>query len=751
MSYGTNDLFDQSPPLVEIVGTIDRIIYSNAETGYAVAVLVPQSSRQEITIVGPLAQISEHEQIRCRGEFVLDKRYGRQFRVQSFETVLPTSRAAIERYLASGAIRGIGKTYAKKLVDHFGEEIFEIIEHAPERLAEVPGIGRKRIEEIRASWEEHRAQRDIMLFLNEHGISQSLAPKIFSCYGARAIEQLRKNPYQLALDIQGIGFKRADAVAEKLGIPRDSIERVKAGAYYFLVELAEEGHTYFPAEPFVERSAAALGVSPDLVVEALNTLKAQHYIVLDKLPDGTGAVYLRPLYKHESGVARQFAVIAQSPKFLPKIAVDEELAAFEAAHRFQLAPHQRAAVETALRGGVVVVTGGPGTGKTTIVRTLLRILEKHGLRVLLAAPTGRAAKRLQELTHHHASTVHRLLQYSPHDGAFLRNRQNPLRADFIVLDECSMVDITLAYHLAQAITPRTSVVLVGDVDQLPSVGPGNFLRDLIESGCVPVVRLHEIFRQAKHSLIVTNAHRINEGQLPHVPHDDDICDFQLHRAETPEEILNKLKELVAKVIPSSRGLDPLADIQVITPMHRGLIGAQNLNRELQALLNPSGDSIERAGMAVRVGDKVMQIANNYDKDVYNGDIGFVAGIDREERILKVRYDQRCVVYDFRELDQIELAYAVTVHKSQGSEYPAVVIPVHFSHAVMLQRNLIYTAVTRGRQLVCLVGQWGALRMAVQNARLAPRYSALHLRLQQEFGRAMPSAAPAPPGDDAGEV
>jgi exodeoxyribonuclease V alpha subunit len=726
------DLFDNDQQLEELTGTVDRIVYSTPATAYTVAVLQPEGTRQEVTIVGPLLSIRPQDVLRCRGEYVVDKRYGRQFKVHSFQVMLPTSLDAIERYLASGSIRGIGRTYARKLVAHFGKDIFDVIEHTPERLREVPGIGRKRIEEITRSWNEQRALRDIMLFLQEHGIPQSLAPKIYAQYGPSAIEQLRRNPYQLALDIRGIGFKRADGIAQKLGIPGDSIDRVKAGCLFLLTDLSDDGHTFFPADEFVEKAAAMLEVPSDLVIDALNALKVDRHIVLEKLPDGQGAVYLRGLYSHEVGVARQIALIARTPKLLPAVDLAAELTAFEEAHNFQLAPNQRQAVEAVARGGVVVITGGPGTGKTTIVRTILRVLENHGLRLVLAAPTGRAAKRLQELTHHPASTIHRLLQYSPREGRFLRNRQNPLRADFVVVDESSMVDISLAYHFLQAVPPRTSLVFVGDVDQLPSVGPGNFLHDLITSGCVPVVRLREIFRQAQHSLIVRNAHRINEGELPLLTQEEGRNDFQFRRAETPEEALATIKELVADGIPRQWHLDPLRDVQILAPMHRGVVGAQNLNRELQALLNPEGASLERGGVTLRTGDKVMQVANDYTKDVYNGDIGFIVAIDREERIVKVRFDQRTVVYDFSELDQLELAYAVTVHKAQGSEYPAVVIPLHFTHAVMLQRNLLYTAVTRGRRLVCIVGQWGAMRMAVQNARAAPRFSALDQRLRQVF-------------------
>ncbi|MGC8841758.1 MAG: SF1B family DNA helicase RecD2 [Candidatus Sumerlaeaceae bacterium] len=728
-----SSLFDNAESLVELTGTVDRVIYTNPENGYTVAALIPKGSRKEVTIVGYYLNVHPNEEVRCRGEYIEDKRYGRQFKVHWYESILPTSLEAIERYLASGVIKGIGEKYAKLLLAHFGKDIFDVLEHSPKQLAEVPGIGPKRIEKIINSWNSQRVLRDVMLFLQQHEISQSLAPKIYAQYGPDAINQLRRNPYQLAMDIRGVGFKRADAMAKKLGIPPNSLERVKAGCYYLLAEMAEDGHTYFPADSFVLRAAQTLEVAEDLVVQALNALKAERYVVLERLPDGVGAVYLRPLYQHEVGVAQQLAAIASTAKLLPKIPLEEELKAFEEAHQFELAPNQRAAIAMVARGGVCVITGGPGTGKTTIVRTLLKILEKYGLRVVLAAPTGRAAKRMQELTHHTASTIHRLLQYSPRDGRFLRNRQNPIRADFVVVDETSMLDISLAHHFLQAFRPTSSLVFVGDVDQLPSVGPGNFLRDLIASDCVPVVRLREIFRQARHSSIIRNAHRINEGEMPVVNLNDEAGEFQFYRAETQEEALELIKELVGTKLPQTRGFDPKSDIQVLVPMHRGLIGAQNLNRELQMLLNPHGATLERGGTLFRVGDKVMQVANDYEKNVFNGDIGMIVGIDRDERLIKVQFDQRIVVYEFSELEELELAYAVTVHKAQGSEYPAIVIPLHFTHSVMLHRNLLYTAVTRGRRLVCLVGQWGALRMAVQNIRETPRFSALHLRLKQRLG------------------
>lgn len=720
---------DTTRELISVEGTVERIVYADPETQFGVVVIIGPSRGAETVLVGNLFGVQPGEYIRCQGRYELDPRYGKRFRVEHYESVLPSNVAAIEKFLSSGLIRGIGKKYAKRLVERFGENVFDILENEPQRLREVDGIGPKRIDQILRSWEQHRAVRDLMLFLQKYGISQSFAPRLLAQYGSNTIEQIRRNPYQLALDIKGIGFKRADALAERLGIPRESIERVKAGVYYLLYEMAEDGHCFYPADPLIEQAVSVLEVGHDLVVSALNALQSEKRVVLEILPDETRAVYLTPLYRHEVGVAQLLTRLSRTPKLFPKMDAEAELERFEQHYRFTLATQQRHAVATAIKGGVMVITGGPGTGKTTIIRTILTILQSAGIRVHLAAPTGRASKRMQELTGYDASTIHRLLQYSPQEGKFLRNPQNPLRTDFLIVDETSMLDITMAYHLLRALPATASVLFVGDVDQLPSVGPGNFLRDLILSETVPTVALHEVYRQAQESMIITNAHRINQGQMPALPRKIGKTDFLFVEAEGPEQVLEEIKRLAVVDLPKHAGFSPTRDIQVITPMHRGLIGAQNLNRELQQVLNPNSPGIERGGMTFKVGDKVMQTANDYDKDVFNGDIGFITNIDREEQLLKVRFDQRLVVYDFSELDQLELAYAITVHKSQGSEYPAVIMPVHTTHALMLQRNLLYTAITRGKRLVCLVGQTKAIALAVHNVNQTPRYSGLHLRLR----------------------
>ncbi|MBX7245010.1 MAG: ATP-dependent RecD-like DNA helicase [Candidatus Sumerlaeaceae bacterium] len=720
----------QIPPSQRVEGTVERIVFTNPDNLYTVAAIQLAGSSRELTIVGNLANLHPGDQIKADGEFISDKRYGQQFRVVSFEQVMPSTAVAIEKYLASGRIKGIGKTYAKRLVAKFGTEIFEVIDAEPGRLGEVEGIGPKRADRIIRGWNEHRALREIFLFLQLHSIPPGFAGRIFKTYGEKAIEVMKQNPYQLALDIRGIGFKSADQIAMKLGIPMESIERCKAGVFYLLQNFALDGHCFFPADALIEKASKDLQVSSELIVAGINALKVENHVVLEILPDGTKAVYLRQIHGQETGVCSLLFQLMNTGKLFPKMDPAKELEIFEGQYHFKLAANQRQAISDALGGGVLVITGGPGTGKTTIIKAILRILTKHGITTLLAAPTGRAAKRMQELTHTPASTIHRLLQFSAQDGRYSRNPQNPLRGDFIIIDEASMIDIGLAQSLLRAIAPTSSVIFVGDIDQLPSVGPGNFLRDLIESRAIPVVRLNEVFRQAQQSEIITNAHRINQGLQPVLSKPDDTGkhDFYFLTADDANQVLQSIKDLVHARIPAKYGFDPATDIQVITPMHRGPFGAQNLNKEIQQLLNPSGAVLEAAGNSYRVGDKVMQVENNYDRDVFNGDIGTIASIDREDHLVKVNFDGRIVTYDFNDMDELELAYAITVHKSQGSEYRAVVMPIHTSHYVMLQRNLLYTGITRGRKLVCLVGQQKAVRMAVDNVSAEPRYSALNQRL-----------------------
>lgn len=723
-------------PLEILEGTVEKILFSNPENFYTVASIRPadaaSKSKIEHTIVGNLTSLQPQEVVRLEGHWINDKRYGKQFRVENYSAVLPGTAVAMEKYLGSGLIKGIGKVNAKRMVEKFGADIFDVIENEPDRLLEIDKFGPKKVAQIKKSWSEHRTLREIMLFLQQHGIPQGMAARVYKQYGEESIEQIRRNPYQLALEVRGIGFKSADAIAMKLGIPIESVERCKAGVHFMMQDLAADGHTYAPADELLARAMEALGVGKELIVQAINDLKASGHFVLEVLPDDTRAVFLNHLHRYESGIAENLDRIISTGKLFPGIDAATSIAAFENRYKFRLADNQKLAVSDATRGGVLVITGGPGTGKTTIIRTILRILEGHGISSVLAAPTGRAAKRMQELTNMPASTIHRLLQYSPQEGKYLRNPQNPIRADFLIIDESSMIDVALGYALLRAAASTSSIIFVGDVDQLPSVGPGNFLQDMIRSSAVPVVRLNEVFRQAQSSLIVTNAHRVNQGLTPSFTTDnnpDVKRDFYFVDAETPDKALETIRDLVHHRIPGKFGLNSRDDIQVLSPMHRGVVGAQNLNKELQAVLNPGTTGVDRSGVMFRAGDKVMQTSNDYDKDVYNGDIGVIAGIDREDQLVKVNFDGRIVSYEFNDMDSLELAYCITVHKSQGSEYKAVIIPVHTTQFVMLQKNLLYTGITRGKQLVCLVGQKRAVMMAVQNISAEPRNSSLHLKLK----------------------
>jgi len=735
-----------------------RITYYNPENGYSVLRLRPEGMKASlgvnreglVTVVGNLPELSPGEYLHLKGRWSAHPRHGQQFQVEICEQTLPATAAGIRRYLGSGLIKGIGPRLAERIVSHFGAQTLEVIERRPERLQEVPNIGPKRVGLIARAWEEQKQVKEIMLYLHEHGVSTSLAIKIYKQYGDQALSVVQTDPYRLARDIFGVGFKTADRLARDLGLPADHPSRIEAGVIYVLNELTEEGHVYAPQDRLQARAAELLDVQPVLVPPALERLALQDRICNDLVPFDAAergpvktsaagaiiaeasvsysqlAVYLTPLYYSEIGAADRLRRLSEAlptrlsdlpPAF---VALDPALSA-----------EQQAAIRAALSHPVSVLTGGPGTGKTTALKALIVTLEGAHKRYALASPTGRAAKRLAEATGRPASTVHRLLGFSPREG-FKHHAENPLPVDLLVLDEASMLDLVLAHNLLKALEPGAHLLLVGDVDQLPSVGAGDVLRDVISSGIAPVTRLTLIFRQAAGSQIITNAHRINQGQAPIFSKQGQ--DFFLFPAEEPEDAAGWVEEVVCKRIPERFGLHPRDQVQVLAPMYRGAAGVHALNERLQASLNPSkpGRAEKRLfGQLFRLGDKVMQVQNNYDKEVFNGDFGYIHGVDLVEQSLRVDFDGRSVDYDWSEADQLVLAYAVSVHKAQGSEFPAVVIPLVTAHYMLLQRNLLYTAVTRARQLCVLVGSRRAIGIAVRNNQVAQRYTALDWRLKKE--------------------
>jgi exodeoxyribonuclease V alpha subunit len=721
----------KSEMLVDLQGQIERVTYTNDENGYTIAKLKVYGQRELVTIVGNLMAPTPGEIIRMRGEWSNHPKYGEQFKIVQYKSMVPASVYGIEKYLGSGLIKGIGPVMAKRIVQVFGKETLEVIEKDVEKLTEVHGIGKKRIGMIKKAWEEQKEIREVMLFLQTHGVSSGYATKIFKQYGNRSIEVVKENPYRLAMDIFGIGFLTADRIAEKLGFAKDSDVRAEAGILYVLHQLSDEGHVYYPYEPLIEKCQEILEVERDVISCALGTISAQEKIVIEDLDDEAGkkAVYLAKFHFSETSTTTRIRTLVNTPKSIRKIDSEKALEWVQGQLSITLAEKQIEAVKTAIENKVMIITGGPGTGKTTIINAILKIFSKLKVGILLAAPTGRAAKRMSEATGYEAKTIHRMLEYSIQKGGFQKDEEDPLECDLLIVDEASMIDIILMHHLLKAVPVRATLILVGDVNQLPSVGAGNVLRDIIASGAVPVVELNEIFRQAKESLIIVNAHRINSGQIPPIkPSREKLDDFYFIEQEDPEEVLNTILDLVKKRIPHRFKVDPIDDIQVLTPMHKGTVGASNLNMELQKALNPSDDELIRGSRAFHVRDKVMQIRNNYDKEVFNGDIGRIIKIDQENQEVVISFDGKEVSYDYPDLDEIVLAYAVSVHKSQGSEYPAVIIPLLSQHYVLLQRNLIYTAVTRGKKLVIIVGTKRALAIAVKNNKTEKRYTHLKSRL-----------------------
>lgn len=708
-------------PIVTVEGTVERIVYESAETNFLVGRMRPPSGDVLITFVGNAMSVSPGETIRLRGRWVEDKRFGRQLRAESFETILPTTVVGIEKYLGSGLIEGIGPKYAKRLVEAFGVETLRVIDEQPERLRSVEGIGKKRAAQIRSAWSKQRAIQSIMVFLQGHGISASQAVKIYKEYGDTAAAVLRENPYRLADDITGIAFKSADKIAERLGIGKDAPARLQAGLTYVLSTAGSEGHVFLNAAELKTAASDVLQVDTVHLDAPLADLAKTGGVVLDG-----EAVFLPMMYAAERGTAQYLQRLLATPCEPLPVKVENALAWVEKTKKIALSEGQRDAIRRGIECKVLVITGGPGTGKTTVLNSLLAILERKGLSFLLAAPTGRAAKRMEAATGRQAQTIHRLLEYGPIKKGFMRDEHNPLITDLVVVDEASMIDTLLMYSLVRAIPPFARLIIVGDVDQLPSVGAGNVLFDLIASQRAPVVRLETVFRQAGQSGIISNAHRINKGEFPVFNKED----FVLISRQEPVQAADTIIELVCHRIPSHFGLDPWRDIQVLSPMRRGEAGVNHLNERLQEALNPHGEPVPRR--SYRHGDKVMQLRNNYELDVYNGDTGRVTMVDPEAAELEVTFeDGRVVIYGFDQADELDLAYAATVHKAQGSEYPAVVLAFLPQHYMMLQRNLLYTAVTRGKQLVVVVGSQKAVGMAVHNSKFARRNSLLASRLRKD--------------------
>ena len=698
---------------------VERITYQNPENGYSVLKVRVKGYSDLVTLVGNLLEVPVGSVLLCRGEWKVDKRYGSQFVAATWEETMPATVYGIEKYLGSGLVKGIGPRFARAIVQRFGTETIDIIETEIERLYEVPNIGRKRVAKIRESWEKQKDIKNVMLFLQGYGVSTAYAAKIYREYGKESIDKVRENPYRLADDIWGIGFKTADGIAAKMGYEKEDPRRCRSGILYTLGQLSDEGHVYAGEEQLVKTAGQLLEAGETAIRDTLAGMLQAEDLILDK-----DAIYLPPFYHAECGTSRRLRDLAESTgRSLFDGLFDPSSLTAETGIEYDEV--QLAAIRQAVTSKVMVLTGGPGTGKTTTTQGIIAALKKAGLRVLLAAPTGRAAKRMSEATGMEAKTIHRLLEYNPQDG-YKRNDENPLEGDALIVDECSMIDILLMNNLLKAVPVGMRLVFVGDIDQLPSVGAGNVLRDIIDSQRIPVVRLVRIFRQAQKSRIVMNAHTINQGRFPDTSNGRDT-DFFFMREDDPERAAETIVRLVKERLPRAYRESP-DRIQVLTPMQRGVVGAANLNLLLQQALNPSGPSLGRGGYTYRQGDRVMQLRNNYDKDVFNGDLGYIREVDTEDRMLTVDFDGKKVEYDVTELDELTLAYATTIHKAQGSEYPIVVMPVLMTHFVMLQRNLIYTGITRAKKICVLIGAMKALAYAVRNMSVLKRNTSLRERL-----------------------
>lgn len=695
---------------------VERITYQNAENGYTVLKCAAKNYKDLVTVVGTMPDTHVGSVLSLEGMWKMDSRYGRQFSVEKFEETLPATVYGIEKYLGSGLIKGVGPKFAKRIVAKFGKDTLDIIEENPDALIEVEGIGKVRVERIKHSWQEQKEIKNIMLFLQSHEVSTSHATKIFKTYGNKSIQIVQENPYRLADDIWGIGFKTADQIAEKLGFEKDRFIRLRSGILYALNKLSEDGHCFAVREQLIQKAKELLEIDiPELEITLDEMMRTGDVIRYEE------AIYLPPFYYSETGCAKRLLRLMEEKK---KTEADTEKIVQTVIQNSEIFYDeiQTEAIRTAVISKVMILTGGPGTGKTTTTMGMICALKRMGYHILLAAPTGRAAKRMSETTGMEAKTIHRLLEYKMPDG-YQRNEEHPLDGDVLILDECSMVDVILMYNLLKAIPQKMSLILVGDTDQLPSVGAGNVLKDLIASGIIPVIRLTRIFRQAQGSRIIMNAHRINRGEAIDTRGGKD-ADFFFAQKETNEEVVDTLVRYCTKNLPNYYHADAFRDIQVLTPMQRGICGAANLNQLLQEAMNPCSLFLRRGGTQYRLGDKVMQIRNNYDKEVFNGDIGTISKVDMEEQELAVCYDGRDVTYDISELDELTLAYAVTIHKSQGSEYPIVVMPFTMSHFIMLQRNLLYTGVTRAKKILVLIGEKKAVYYAIRNEKTTSRNTKL---------------------------
>ena len=738
MAEKTVNLFSRldSGRLVELEGQVQRITYCDQSTGYTVAKMKVPGHPDLVTVVGNMASVCPGEQLSLEGRWEHHPKFGAQFRIKGYRTILPTSEDAIAKYLGSGLIKGIGPVMAKRIVDMFGEKTLEVIDQRIHELEKVAGLGKKRIETIKEAWKGQKEVSTLMVFLKSHGVGPALATKIFQKFGHDAISIITKNPYRLAEEIHGVGFLTADKLAFSMGVERNSPQRIESGILYVLGQMAEQGHVYYPYEDFIKKCSEVLNVDRDVVTQGFGQVALKGKIVIEDLNErleefnsNLKAIYLAKLHHCETSVARQVL------RLLDTTASGRDIDWKKAVHWVQkraairFTANQLEAVRKSLTEKFLIITGGPGTGKTTVIRAIIEIYRAAGFSIALAAPTGRASKRMQEATGVEAKTIHRLLEFNRQKGGFQRNGKRPLEADIIIIDEVSMMDIALTNRLLAAVKPGARMILVGDADQLPSVGPGNVLRDLIKSQVVPVVRLEQIFRQAKQSLIVLNAHRINKGHFPVIPDRTNMReDFYFIEQESPDQVFRTVMELASRRIPKRFGMDPIRDIQVLTPMHKGMLGTEHLNKGLQELLNSSRRELKVGERIFREQDKVMQIRNDYEKEVFNGDIGIISSVGEDQ--VQVSFEERLVPYKVYELDDLVHAYAISVHKSQGSEYRAVILPILSEHYLLLQRNLVYTGVTRARELLILIGSKKALNTAIRNNKTAKRYTHLANRLRE---------------------